>query len=266
MLGRMPEGHTIYRAAKSLDAWLTGRKVTDARTPRDIPVAKLVGCTVSEVVPRGKHLLIRFDNRLTLHTNMKMTGSWHVYRRGERWRKPAEQARVVLEVEPDRVAVCFNAPVVELLAAKGEAQHPALTGLGPDLLKRPIDLGEIRRRAQELTPPDVTIGELLLDQRVVAGLGNIWRCEAMFVRRTNPFAARTTLTDDELDALLTTGADLLQRAADGGEHTPTTWVYGRHGRPCRRCGTTIRAKRAGAKGGLPRTVYWCPRCQAPSTA
>ena len=264
----MPEGHTIYRTAKALDAWLTGRTVTAARTPRDLPVAKLVGRTVTGVEPRGKHLLVRFDNGLTLHTHMKMTGSWHVYRTGEPWRKPAHRACVVLEVEPDRVAVCFDAPVVELLAARGEEQHPALTALGPDLLKRPIDLEEIRRRARDLTAPDLTIGELLLDQRVLAGLGNIWRCEAMFARRIDPFAARSTLPDDDFDALVTTGADLLQRAADGPQ-LPATRVYGRSGRPCVRCATPIRSARPKvmAKGGLPRTLYWCPTCQAgPHTA
>src|SRR3954454_1759742 len=136
----MPEGDTIFRSARTLDAWLTGRVVTRATSqldPQRVPVHKLVGRTVTGVEARAKHLLIHFDSGVTLHTHMKMTGSWHVYRAGERWRKPGHQARLVLEVEPDRVAVCFNAPVVELLAARGEGLHPGLVNLGPDVLKSP---------------------------------------------------------------------------------------------------------------------------------
>ena len=117
----MPEGDTIFRSARSLDAWLTGRVVTKATCqldPQRVPVHKLLGQTVTGVEAQGKHLLIRFDSGMTLHTHMKMTGSWHVYRARERWRKLGWQARVVLEVEPDRVAVGFNVPLVELLAAR----------------------------------------------------------------------------------------------------------------------------------------------------
>jgi endonuclease VIII len=262
----MPEGDTIFRSAKRLDEWLTGRTVTKATTqldPQRVPTHKLVGQTVTGVEARAKHLLIRFDSGMTLHTHMKMTGSWHVYRRGERWRKPAHQARLVLEVEPDRVAVCFNAPVVELLAAKGGEQlHPTLTNLGHDVLKPPVDLDEVRRRADALTSPDLTIGELLLDQRVVSGIGNIWRCESLFVRRLDPFARRGAITDEEIDALVLAASDLMQRST--GDRRRSGLVYGRARRPCHRCRTPIRS--ANLAG---RTVYWCPRCQpshAPQSA
>ena len=261
----MPEGDTIFLAARRLDEWLTGRKVTKATTQRDprrAAVHKLVGQTVTGVEAQAKHLLIRFDSGMTLHTHMKMTGSWHTYRRGERWRKPAHLARLVLEVEPDRVAVCFNAPVIELLAARGEGLHPGLTGLGPDVLKPPVDLDEVRRRAAA-TEGDLTVGELLLDQRVVSGIGNIWRCESLFVRRLDPFTSRSSLTDDELDALVLAASDLLQRSI--GDRRPEPKVYGRTRRPCYRCRTPIQAASLGT-----RTVYWCPSCQthasAPGTA
>jgi endonuclease-8 len=264
----VPEGDTIFRAAATLQRWIAGREVTAARTTVDrLPAHKLVGQTVEAVEARAKHLLVRFSGGSVLHTHMKMTGSWHVYRAGERWQKPPSQARFVLEVAPDRVAVCFNAPVVELLAARGEEQHPSLTGLGPDVLKPPVDLDEVRRRAAA-TPPTTPIGELLLDQRVVSGIGNIWRCESLFVRRLDPFRSRATFTDDQLDDVVTVASEMMQRSArpaesvgrDFGGGPDQPWVYGRYRRPCRRCGTPIERSHLGAQARL---VYWCPRCQAP---
>jgi endonuclease VIII len=263
----MPEGDTIFRAAATLDRWLTGRTVTAARTTVDrLPAAKLVGQTVRSVEARAKHLLVRFSEGSVLHTHMKMTGSWHVYRTGERWQKPPAQARFVLEVEPDRVAVCFNAPVVELLAAKGEQLHPSLRGLGPDVLKPPVDLAEVRRRAAA-RPETLPVGELLLDQQVVSGIGNIWRCESLFVERLDPWRPRAQVSDDELDAVVTVAADLMARSArpgsdanrDFGAGAGRPWVYGRTRRPCYRCRTPIRSERMGDQA---RVVYWCPACQA----
>jgi endonuclease-8 len=232
--------------------------VTAASTKVEgLPAAKLVGQRVEAVEAQGKHLLVRLDSGQVLHSHMKMTGSWHVYREGEPWRRPESQARLILACG-DRVAVCFNAPVVELLARRAEAVHPALVGLGPDLLVDPFDVDEVRRRARS-RPPDLPIGELLLDQRVVAGIGNIWRCESLFVERRNPWQAQSALTDDELDRLVLTASRLMR--AQLGPWRPENgqrWVYGRSGRPCRRCGTPIQARRYGEGA---RVVYWCPRCQ-----
>lgn len=267
----MPEGDTIFRAAATLDRWLTGRTVSGARTTVDrLPAAKLVGQKIDGVEARAKHLLIRFSGGTVLHTHMKMTGSWHVYTAGECWKKPPSQARFVLEAG-ERVAVCFNAPVVELLAAGGEQQHPSLSGLGPDVLKPPVDLDEVRRRAAG-RPDAMTIGELLLDQQVVSGIGNIWRCESLFVRRTDPFARHGRLSADDLDELVTTAAEMMMRSArpeaDGGRDfgggTDRPWVYGRYRRPCYRCRTSIRRAHLGSQARL---VYWCPSCQdAPAPA
>ena len=222
-----------------------------------LPAPRLVGQTVEKVEAQGKHLLIRLDSGQVLHSHMKMTGSWHVYRSGAPWRKPGSQARLTLTCG-ERVAVCFNAPVVELLQPRAEAIHPALAGLGPDLLADPFDADEVVQRARA-RPPATPLGDLLLDQRVVAGIGNIWRCEALFVERRNPWTPTADLTDDGLRQLVLTASRIMReqlhvaRPAYDLRH-----VYGRNGRPCRRCGTLVRARRSGE---LARTAYWCPSCQ-----
>ena len=269
----MPEGDTLFRTAASLHRWLAGREVTAASTRVEgLPAGRLVGLTVQSVGAQGKHLLVRFDSGHVLHTHLRMTGSWHVYRAGQRWRRPEGQARLVLTCG-DRLAVCFNAPVVELLAPKAETVHPALANLGPDVLADALDLPEVRRRARAL-PPDLAVGELLLDQRVVAGIGNIYRCEALFLEGRSPWVPQSALTDDDLDRLVTAARRLMKASVTGRERVPAgtplaagpfnprllqRYVYRRNGRPCRRCGTLVRARR---QGDLARTVYWCPACQA----
>ena len=216
----------------------------------------MVGHTVEKVEANGKHLLVRFDSGHVLHTHLRMTGSWHVYSVGERWQRPASQAKVTLTCG-GRVAVCFNAPVVELLAPGAEANHPSLAALGPDVLGTPLDLEEIRRRARN-RPPETPLGELLLDQRVVAGIGNIWRCEALFLEGRSPWAPVSSLTDDELDALVATASRIMKDSLGPFTGRPTRSVYRRTGRPCRRCGTPISSRRQGEQA---RTAYWCPTCQ-----
>ena len=256
----MPEGDVLYRTAATLQRWLAGREVTEASSA----AAPMVGHTVARVEANGKHLLMRFDDGHVLHTHLRMTGSWHVYSRGERWQRPATQAKVTLTCG-ERVAVCFNAPVVELLPPGAEANHPSLAGLGPDVLAQPLDVEHIRRRARH-RPPDTPLGELLLDQRVVAGIGNIWRCEALFLEGRSPWAPVSSLKDEELDALVSTAARIMSGnpGPSGPELSgkPRRWVYRRTGRPCRRCGTPIRSRRQGEQA---RTAYWCPTCQ-PGTA
>jgi endonuclease-8 len=226
----------------------------------------MIGHTVERVEANGKHLLIRFDSGHVLHTHMRMTGSWHVYSKGLRWQRPASQAKVTVTCG-ERMAVCFNAPVVELLAPGAERNHPSLSGLGPDVLGQTLDLEEIRRRARN-RPPDAPLGELLLDQRVVAGVGNIWRCEALFLEGHNPFTPVSALTDDALDALVSTARKIMSESLgpsgplSGGQGPftgrPQRWVYRRTGRPCRRCSTPIRSR---AQGEQVRMAYWCPTCQ-----
>ena len=248
----MPEGDVLFRTAATLQRWLAGRQVTDASSAAE----PMVGHYVDRVEANGKHLLMRFDDGHVLHTHLRMTGSWHVYSRGERWQRPASQAKVTLTCG-ERVAVCFNAPVVELLPPGAEANHPSLAGLGPDILATPLDLDTIRRRARH-RPPDTPLGELLLDQRVVAGIGNIWRSEALFLEGRSPWAPVSGLNDDELDALMSTAGRIMSENLGEFTGKAQRWVYRRTGRPCRRCGTPIRSRRQGEQA---RTAYWCPACQ-----
>ncbi len=267
----MPEGDTLLRTARTLDRWLAGRTLTAASSRVDgVAAEKLVGKRIESVEANGKHCLIRLDSGHIVHTHMKMTGSWHVYPAGHPWRRPERQARLVLTCG-DRVAVCFNAPVVELLRPRSIALHPALNGLGPDVLVEPLDLDEVRRRARA-RPPTTAIGELLLDQRVVAGIGNIWRCESLFAEGHNPWTPVSALTDGQLDALVVTASVLMAASVSGRAGFPTgkagvpegRRVYGRNGRPCNRCRTVVLSRRQGEQA---RTAYWCPACQplAPDT-
>lgn len=261
----MPEGDTIFRTARSLRQWIGGRQITGARSQRaKVPAGRLVGQTVEAVEARAKHLLIRLSSGDVVHTHMRMDGSWHVYSAGERWRKPGWQARLVLEAG-DRIAVCFEVPVVELLAPGEEARHPSLSRLGPDVLVEPLDLEEIRRRASA-RPAALPVGVLLLDQQVVSGIGNIYRCESLFARRLDPWTPRAVLTEGQMDELVLTASRLMRSnlqpaqgfGRDFGGGPDRAWVYGRGGRPCARCRTPIRT---GLLGDDARQVWWCPGCQ-----
>ena len=265
----MPEGDTIFRTAEVLRTALVGRHVTAARAQprpgfRQVPdLSRVVGSTVASVEARGKHLLIGFDNGLTLRSHMRMTGSWHRYRPGERWRRPAHQASAVLETA-ETVAVAFDAPVVELLSEADLRRSKPLTELGPDLLAGSFDVDEALRRLRERNGDE--LGNALLDQRAVAGIGNVVKSEVCFIERLDPWAPVSACDDEALRATLTTARRVLRANTRGGARNTTgssvrgqgLWVYGRAGRPCRRCGTRIEAAR---QGELARLTYWCARCQ-----
>ena len=259
----MPEGDTLFRAAAGLRPHLVGRAVTAARATRPGPqIERVVGATITAVESQGKNLLIRFDNGLEVRTHLRMNGSWHRYRPGERWRRPQARARLVLEV-PGAVAVCFDAPVVELFEQRAEALHPGLSTLGPDLLDPafgPAEAAEALRRLRDPARADLTISEALLDQRALAGIGNIWRNETLFADRVNPLVAVRELDDESLAALVATARRLLLQSTGVAPGRAPMRVYRRTGRPCRRCGTPIRS--AALSPSMPRTSYWCPRCQA----
>jgi endonuclease-8 len=265
----MPEGDTIFRTAEVLRAVLVGRDVTAARAQpgpglRRVPdLRRLVGARVTSVEARGKHLLIGFDNGQMLRTHMRMKGSWHRYRPGERWRRPAPEATVVLETA-EAVAVCFNAPVAELLTDLQLGRNRSLVALGPDLLAADFDADEAVRRLRGR--PDIELGEALLDQRAVAGIGNVYKSEVCFIERLDPWRRVAVVEDASLEGALRTAARLMRANLRGGARVTTgnparghaLWVYGRVGRPCLRCGTPIRSAR---QGELARVTYWCPRCQ-----
>jgi len=269
----MPEGDTIYRTAEVLRSVLVGQRVVSAQARpgpglRRVPdLSKVVGATVTSVAARGKHLLIGFDDGLTLRSHLRMRGSWHRYRPGEAWRLPASQANAILETER-AVAVAFNTPTLELLTDAGLARDRSLRELGPDLLGREFDVDEAVRRLRERNSEE--LGNALLDQRAVAGIGNVVKSETAFMERMDPWALVGDFSDGELHGALRTARRLLQANTRGGARVTTgsarrgqeLWVYGRTGRPCRRCGTRIETRR---QGELARSTYWCPRCQ-PSKA
>jgi len=238
------------------DGWqVTFRKPESYLACKD-PVFKF-----PDVEAIGKNLLIRFDNGLELRTHLRMNGSWHRYRPGERWRRPPSRARLVLEV-PGAVAVCFDAPVVELFETRAEVIHPTLSRLGPDLLAPdygPAHAAEAHRRLRDPARAQATISAALLDQRAVAGIGNIWRNETLFQERMDPWAPVGDVDDGTLDRLVATARRLLRQSVGEGPGRAPTWVYRRAGRPCRRCGTLIRS--APFAPDNPRTTYWCPTCQ-----
>lgn len=274
----MPEGDTLFRTAAVLRRALLGEPVTAARArPGGAQLARVVGARVSDVATHGKHLLIGFDDDLTLHTHLGMTGAWHRYAPGARWRRGPARAVAVLET-PQSVAVCFDAPVVELLETRALRSHPALARLGPDLLAESPDLDVAITRLRAHERSGMTIAEALLDQAAVAGLGNVYRSEILFSEQIDPFRTLGTLDPGTLGRVLRTAVRLLRANLGGGDRVtmpdalgapPGTsaglqprfdrWVYGRAGRPCRRCGTGIRSR---AIGQPPRRLYWCPRCQA----
>jgi endonuclease VIII len=265
----MAEGDTIFRTAEVLRAALAGRRITAARAQprpglRRVPdLRRLVGARVAGVEARGKHLLIGFDNGLTLRSHLRMSGSWHRYRPGERWRRPAREASAILETA-EAVAVAFNAPVVELLTEADLRRSRPLLELGPDLLAGSFDLTEAVRRLRRRDAE--ALGNALLDQRAVAGIGNVVKSEVAFIEWLDPWAPVARFTDGELGSALRAARRVLQANTRGGARVTTgsavrgggLWVYGRAGRPCRRCGTPVRMAR---QGELARLTYWCPRCQ-----
>ncbi|MFD6223618.1 Fpg/Nei family DNA glycosylase [Nocardia asteroides] len=254
----MPEGDTVFRAAERLRTALVGKTLTrsDFRVPRYATV-DLVGELVTEVGSYGKHLFIRTD-RVSIHTHLKMEGVWRVYHCGQRWTKPRVTARLVLandEVE----AVGFSLGKVQVLPRAEE--HTVIDHLGPDLLGPNWDAAEALRRLRQY--PRRAIGPALLDQRNLAGIGNIYRSEICFLRRVHPATPVGEITD--LPALIDESHRVLGKAA----HQPP-WralVYGRTRQPCQRCGTAIVSRLLGEDDPADRVtqrergIYFCPRCQ-----
>jgi endonuclease-8 len=259
----MPEGDTIFRAARTLARVLDGETLTRVTSMvAAVERAGLAGHRVDRVEARGKNLLMHFDDSRVLYTHMRMTGSWHVYRHGEPWQKARDAAQVVLETERF-VTVAFNAPVVELLSARQLARHPVLGRLGPDVLSKEFDPEEACRRMR--AHPDLSLAEALLLQSALAGVGNVYKSEVLFLCRTDPFGRVADADAAGLRRIVDESRRLMARNLVGGARRTRnslsgerTWVYGRKGRPCRRCGSEIRMRRHGA--GL-RSTYWCPSCQ-----
>ncbi len=278
----MPEGDTIYRAARALQRALGGKVVTGfetglAKLARVDDDASLVGRTVEKVESRGKWLLIYFSGDLILVTHMLMSGSWHLYRIGERWRMGRARMRVVIRTE-DWEAVAFNVPIAEFHTARSLERSSQVPKLGPDILAGEFTVagGVERLAAYGRERPEAEIGVVLLNQRVLAGLGNVYKSEVAFAAGVNPFRAMGTITPKEMAAMV----DFAQRymkanVADGkgdgimtyaGNRRTThamnreerLWVYRRQGMECRRCGAAVMMRKQGEQA---RSTYWCPGCQ-----
>lgn len=265
----MPEGDTLARIADVLGRVVVGQVITAARgRAGSAQLERVVGATIESVEARGKHLLVGFSNGLSLHTHLGLHGSWHRYRPGERWHAPAHRAVAVLET-PVQVAVCFDAPTVELLDTRAVALHPGLARLGSDVARDSFDPARALRALRDPARPSATVGDALLDQRAVAGLGNVYRSELCFLEGVNPFTPISELTDETLTRMVLRGARLTRANSRGGARITTspgtpgnTYVYGRSGRPCRRCGTPVSSSVSRAPwSDTPRRVYWCASCQ-----
>jgi endonuclease VIII len=265
----MPEGDTIHKAAATLRRGLVGRELTAIRAPRLRHRLPEPGRTVTAVEARGKHLLIHLDDGHVFHTHLRMSGAWDLYRPGAPWRRPATHARLVLTTA-DAVAVCFDAPVVELLDEPALRRHPDLRRLGPDLSLPDPDVTAIVARVATLAVAGTPVVEVLLDQRIAAGIGNVIASETAFVAGVAPTDPIERIDEPTRAQLYATASDLLQANLETSSRTTvpdrrpgTLWVYGRAGRPCRRCGTPVVMQKVG-RGARP--TFWCPTCQPSVTA
>lgn len=268
----MPEGDTLYRAAAGVRPVLEGQRIeaatsSDRTTVDPIDAASLVGRVVTRVAARGKHLMLDTDDGRVVHSHLGMTGSWHVYPRGEAWRKPASQAALALRTAAHSV-VCFSPKMLELVTVTHLRRNAYLQRLGPDLMLADSDLRAAlgRMRVHNLAP----IGEAIMNQTIAAGIGNVYKSETLFLARLNPWARVGQLPDEVLLKYLSDARRLMRMNRgpgrrktrfrdDAGRH----WVYGRSGKPCYECGGLITLRRQGDAG---RTTYWCAACQPAARA
>ncbi len=275
----MPEGDTIRCFARRLEPVLVGTALVSARVRagdfgfrgerqrgrRAEPVPALVGRHVAQIDTVGKHLILVMNEGPGLRVHLGLGGTWHLYEPGQRWRMPGHKASVVLQTEHGEV-VCFGPMHVEWLDPRRRPKHPILSRLGPDLAQPEPDLDAVLQRAQPHL--DRQVGDVILDQRIAAGIGNVVRSEALFLQRTHPL---TPARDADLRAIYATGADILLRNAHHFDRTTTTpevrakygagarlWVYSRHGAPCWTCVANVEVRRI---GDPPRGAWWCPVCQ-----
>lgn len=284
----MPEGDTIFRSARALGRALAGKPVVRFETAL-APLASvddnapIAGRIVEKVEARGKWLLLFFSGDLILVTHMLMSGSWHIYRvvegEAERWRVPRRMMRCVVRVE-DYEAVAFNVPVAKFFTGRLLERDSMIPKLGPDLLR--ADYDEAEARARVLAHPHDEIANVLLNQRVIAGLGNVYKTEVCFLCGVHPFRKVASLTAAELECLLYQSRKLInenvqestrtddkivtytgaRRTTRSSDQASRLWVYGRQGQPCRRCGTAVLMRKQGPDA---RSTYWCPQCQPGDT-
>jgi len=256
----MPEGDTIHYAARCIRPLVEGRvpqiahpnpRLRGERWPQ-----KLAGRAVTRVDAHGKHLFVHFEGDLAIHSHLRMTGSWGTYRPGQRWRRANRRAWLVLSTDAGEV-VQFDGPLLELLTESRTRFDRRLAMLGPDVLADELDEATIiaRLRADDQTRP---IGDALLDQRTLAGIGNLWKCEGCFAAAIDPWRPTASVSDEQALAIVRAVRPGMQQSARDGMQDAHRVIYGRVGRPCPRCGAPIRSR---GQGDDNRLTYWCAGCQ-----
>jgi endonuclease-8 len=260
-LGDVPEGDTIHHAANRLRPLLAGHVPDALETPhprfaRDRWPERLRGRAVTAVDARGKHLFVRFEGDLVIHSHLRMTGSWRVFAPRARWSRSPARAWLVLR-RGGHAAVEFDGPVLELMTAARARNDPRIARLGPDILAEEFDAPRFLRRLRS-DDPTRPIGDALLDQTTIAGIGNLWKSEGCFAAELDPWRPAGTVSDDEALAVVAATRPRMQQSARDGFPARGVQVYGLAGRPCPRCGAPIRSR---GQGDNNRRTYWCAGCQ-----
>ncbi len=261
----VPEGDTIHKVANYLAPRLSDHVIEEVRMADTSAAGRCVAARIQGVVARGKHLFFELDNGLAIRSHLGMYGSWHRYAPSEEWKKPRNRASLRLRVNGEDY-VCFNAKEVELIKTPSVRRAITKTRLGPDLIADDIEPVRIVERAREICDGDTLLADVLLDQRVASGIGNVYKSEVLFIRSLSPALTLGQVSDEELEACFELAADLLKKNLGGGKRVTRfendkagrLWVYNRHGKPCHRCRTRIRTQRLGRHH---RGTYWCPTCQ-----
>jgi endonuclease-8 len=257
----VPEGDTIHHAANRIRPLLVGRLPETLTTPhprfaRDRWPERLAGRAVESVEAHGKHLFLRFEGDRVIHSHLRMTGAWGAYPIPARWRRAPRRAWLVLRAAGHDI-VQFDGPVLELMTESRRRFDLRLAALGPDILAPELDERRFLTRLRE-DDPTRAIGDALLDQRTIAGIGNLWKAEGCHLAQIDPWRATGAVGDDEALAIVRLLRPEMQRSATHGGQTRVKAVYGRQGRPCPRCATALRSR---GQGDDNRLTYWCPGCQ-----
>lgn len=257
----MPEGDTIAWAAQRIRPVLEGQVPDEIRTPHprhqfDRWPERLAGRAVTRVETHGKHLFLHFEGGLALHSHLKMTGMWGVYRRGRRWSRSASRAWLVLS-RGDHDVVQFDGPLLELITEGRRRFDQRLAALGPDVLAETFDEAAFLGRLRD-DDPTRPVGEALLDQRNIAGIGNVWKAEGCWDAGIDPWRELRSMTRDEVLSIIRAVRPRMLHSALDGPRSINPRIYGKAGQPCPRCGSAIVSR---GQGDANRTTYWCPGCQ-----
>jgi endonuclease-8 len=258
----VPEGDTIHYAANRIRPLLEGHVPDDLRTPhprfgRDRWPERLAGRAVERVDAHGKHLFLRFEGGLAIHSHLRITGSWQVLDRNGRPRRAPHRTWLAIR-RGDAQVLQFDGPVLELMTAGRTRFDRRLAMLGPDILAAELDEGRFLRRLRD-DDPTRPIGDALLDQRTLAGIGNLWKVEGCFLAGIDPWRATAEVSDEEALAIVRACRPRMQQSAEDGRQDRWRTIYGAAGRPCPRCGTLVRRR---AQGDDNRVTYWCGSCQS----